>query len=268
MRIALLTDGITPYVVGGIQRHSALLTQHLAGLGAHIDLYHSDCGSGRRNEARTLQGFPLDGRERITNHFVDYPTPRSFPGHFIADSLALSQRFFERYRKNPRADFIYAKSLTGWAFLKAKRGRVELPKIGVNAHGYEMFQRSPDLRAAIGNLLFRPFFRSISRRADAVFSYGGKITELLKSKVGVRPDRIIEIPTGVDANWIRAKVLPAHQPVRFVFLGRHERRKGIEELSETPPCLRICGRFHRSHPGKQPAEKGIREVSWTSHGSC
>src|ERR1035438_8513826 len=129
--------------------------------------------------------------------------------------MAFSQRLLVQYLKGPRADFIYAKGFTGWAFLKAKRQKVDLPKIGVNAHGYEMFQRAPDFRTGVANFVFRHYFRSISRRADVVFSYGGKITEILKSKVGVQSNRIIEIPTGVDANWIRVAVVPLHRPTRF-----------------------------------------------------
>ena len=40
MRIALLTDGIYPYVMGGMQRHSYYLAKYLARAGVHVDLYH------------------------------------------------------------------------------------------------------------------------------------------------------------------------------------------------------------------------------------
>jgi glycosyltransferase involved in cell wall biosynthesis len=266
MRIALITDGVSPYVVGGIQRHSALLAQHLARLGVQVDLYHTDCGNGHWNEARTLQGFPPDTRERITSYFVDYPAPQAFPGHYFVESLAFSQRLFEQYLKAPRADFIYAKGFTGWAFLKAKREKVDLPKIGVNAHGYEMFQRAPDFRTGVANFLFRHYFRSISRRADVVFSYGEKITEILKSRVGVSPDRIVEIPTGVDANWIRAEVVPVHRPVRFIFLGRYERRKGIEEISQVLRNSTFQRRFSMDFIGPIPEQHQLRMEGIKYHG--
>jgi glycosyltransferase involved in cell wall biosynthesis len=266
MRIALITDGVTPYVVGGIQRHSALLAQHLARLGVRVELYHTDCGSGHRDEACTLKGFPPDTKERITSHFVDFPIPHTFPGHYIVDSLAYSQRVLEQYLKGPRVDFIYAKSFTSWAFLKAKRKKVDLPKIVINAHGYEMFQRAPDLQTGMANFLFRPFFRSMSRRADVVFSYGGKITEILNSKVGVRPDRILEIPTGVDANWIRAGVVPVHRPVRFIFLGRHERRKGIEEISRTLRTFNFKGQFTVDFIGPIPIQHQLMMEGVKYHG--
>ena len=41
MKIALITDGVTPYVMGGMQRHSALLAQNLAKLGVEVHLFHT-----------------------------------------------------------------------------------------------------------------------------------------------------------------------------------------------------------------------------------
>ena len=40
MRLALLTDGVFPHVVGGIQKHSAHLARYLARAGAEVELHH------------------------------------------------------------------------------------------------------------------------------------------------------------------------------------------------------------------------------------
>ena len=40
MHIALLTDGIFPFVIGGIQKHSYYLVKYLAQEGIKVDLYH------------------------------------------------------------------------------------------------------------------------------------------------------------------------------------------------------------------------------------
>ena len=42
MRIALVTDGIYPYVMGGMQKHSYYLCKYLVKLGVEIDLYHTN----------------------------------------------------------------------------------------------------------------------------------------------------------------------------------------------------------------------------------
>ena len=41
MRIALLTDGIYPYVVGGMQKHSYNLAKYFSQQKIHVDLYHT-----------------------------------------------------------------------------------------------------------------------------------------------------------------------------------------------------------------------------------
>ena len=40
MKIALITDGIYPYVMGGMQKHSYFLAKYLAKNKIKIDLYH------------------------------------------------------------------------------------------------------------------------------------------------------------------------------------------------------------------------------------
>ena len=65
-----------------------------------------------------------------------------------------------------------------------------------------------------------------------MFSYGGKITNIIKS-IGVEANHIIEIPSGVEKDFIRFSISGDHGSLtKFVFLGRAERRKGIVELNE------------------------------------
>ena len=40
MKIALLTDGVFPYVNGGMQRHSYYLLKYFVKNKIHVDLYH------------------------------------------------------------------------------------------------------------------------------------------------------------------------------------------------------------------------------------
>ena len=41
MKIAFLSDGIYPFVVGGMQKHSFCLAKELVILGNQVDLFHS-----------------------------------------------------------------------------------------------------------------------------------------------------------------------------------------------------------------------------------
>jgi len=40
MRVALFTNGIWPYVIGGMQKHSYYLVKYFAMRGIEVDLYH------------------------------------------------------------------------------------------------------------------------------------------------------------------------------------------------------------------------------------
>ena len=45
MRIALLTDGLWPDTIGGMQKHSFYLAKYLALNGHHVDVYY--CANDR-----------------------------------------------------------------------------------------------------------------------------------------------------------------------------------------------------------------------------
>lgn len=220
--------------MGGIQRHTRMLAIEFARAGAHVSLLHSVREASQRLEAEALEGFPSDARARIRSYLVDYPAPRRFPGHYIGDSWRYSRRLLDRHQaERITADFIYAQGLTGLAFAVARRDYPrELPPVGVNQHGYEMFQRAADVRTWLQHRMLRPVFRNLARRADWVFSFPGGIRQIVERQCGVRPERIIELPNGIEKEWV-APALPSRPDRRgFVFIGRHERRKGLPELMQ------------------------------------
>jgi glycosyltransferase involved in cell wall biosynthesis len=232
MRIALITDGLHPYVMGGMQRHSTMLAQHLPAHGVELFMFHTAHSESAIAAARALDGFPLIAKSKIKHVLVVYPERGRLPGHYVVDNFRYSRRVLEAYLQlNQQFDFIYAKGLTGHAFVEAKKEGMALPPIGMKAHGYEMFQRAANLRVKLEHLLLRPSFAKLTRDSDFVFSYGGKISEILRERLQVAEERIIEIPTGIDPLWLLDSVRPAlANKRRFIFLGRYERRKGIEEL--------------------------------------
>jgi glycosyltransferase involved in cell wall biosynthesis len=240
MKVALLTDGITPYVIGGMQRHSFNLCRTLVNHGVYVDLYHCD---PQKRGARSLECFSEEERKHITSIVVDFPMMGNMPGHYIRESYEYSIRIYKEFSKRSLPDFIYAKGFTGWEMLNRKSKGTSLPPIGVNLHGYEMFQKQPDLKSRLqAALVLRPPAKFCMQHADYLFSYGGKITTLLQS-LGIPDKKIVSIPGGIGNEWMAGSVKPVHQPIRFLFVGRAERRKGIEELNA---AIRLLQKTHKN----------------------
>jgi glycosyltransferase involved in cell wall biosynthesis len=229
-KIALITDGIWPYVIGGMQKHSYYLCKYFAKNQVHVDLFHFNQSP---LDINALDVFTEEEKKYIHSTVVKFPDVANGFGHYIINSYRYSLDIYELIKdKLNDYDFIYTKGFTGWHILREKKKGVACPPIGVKFHGYEMFQRAPDLRSKVLQLLLlRKPVKEISNLADVVFSYGGKITDIIKS-IGVKPENIIELPSGVEESIVVSSVRPTSQKIKFVYLGRYERRKGIEELNK------------------------------------
>lgn len=230
MKIALITDGIAPYVIGGMQKHSFYLAKYFAKNHIYIDLIHFNNSEYNINQ---LDVFTEEEKKYINSIIISFPSSIRFPGHYIYNSYKYSCLAFNVIKQNLHSyDFIYTKGFSGWKLiLEKQKGKIKCCPVGVNFHGYEMFQIAPELKAKLRMYLLKPFVKKISQKADIVFSYGGKITQIIKS-IGVNPNQIIDIPSGVETEFISSDIA-SHQEsfTKFVFLGRAERRKGIIELN-------------------------------------
>jgi glycosyltransferase involved in cell wall biosynthesis len=268
MKIALLTDGIFPYVVGGMQRHSFYLCKYLAQQGHHVELYHMNQSS---LDSSKLDVFTPEERMYIRAFEVKFPSKGKSPGHYIRESYEYSRRVFKAFKENSSdVDFIIAKGFAGWELLHQKKEKgFRCAPVGLNFHGYEMFQRQPSFLSALqAKFLLQTPVKYNVKQADFLFSYGGKITPIIKS-LGVADKRIIEIPSGISPEWITDKLKPASNVRKFVFVGRCERRKGIEELVKVLTELRrnLTAGFEFHFIGPVPDKKKIKDTRIFWHGS-
>jgi len=267
MRIALITDGIWPYVIGGMQKHSYFLCKYFAKNGIYIDLVHFNNSTF---DISLLEFFSEEEKKFITPVIVNLPVSKKFPGHYIYNSYLHSKLIFEALKeKLKHYDFIYAKGFAGWYLINAKhKGEIKCCPIGVNFHGYEVLQPAPTFKVKIQQMLFlkNPIIK-LSKKADVVFSYGGKITELIK-QIGVKSANIIEMPSGIEADSLAAEIKPCDEIKHFLFIGRYERRKGIEELTRAIALLlkEKTRPFEFHFIGNIPEEKKLLNSNVFYHG--
>ena len=247
LHVALLADGVYPYRLGGIQRHTRMLAIHFAKAGVQVTLLHSADTPELRARAEALDDFPAEARPRIRSLVVVPPKAGRYPGHYLNDCRAYSRVLLNRYREaKVGADFVYAQGLTGIAFGAARRqSATDLPPVGVNQHGYEMFQRVADLRSWLEQFVLRGQVVSLDRSADVVFTFPRRIREIIERRCKVPAERLVEVPNAIDGSWIVTDRPAPTAKRRFLFIGRHERRKGVPELLEAIAPLRAPGvEFH------------------------
>ena len=227
LRILFLSDGMHPFVLGGMQKHSYSLCEQLLKAKARLTIFHA-----------LPQGTEID-RDQIDTIFgknENKPEIRSFyfpqgdklPGHYVRDNIRLSHEYYEAAKTNlDQFDMIYGQGFTAYAFIKSRCN----PPVFINFHGYEMFQKAADIRSKAEHLLLRKNVKWMSRNADYVFSFGARIKEIL-NQLSVPEEKQIEFPLGISKSWLVSEISPNRETRTFVFVGRYERRKGIQELNQ------------------------------------
>jgi len=267
MKVLLLTDGIAPFVIGGMQRHSANLAKYLTLAGVDVTLVH--CVSKNKDiptEENVNESLFSGGHKLNEIIGLKFPQVGKAPGHYLKESYQYSEIIFEKVKEKLEVyDFIYAKGFSAWKLLYEKTKGLSMPPVGIKFHGYEMFQKSPSFRAKIERLFLRKPVKWNTLNADYVFSYGANINDLIK-ELGVNENKIIDVPSGIDDSWIRESTLTVNKPVKFVFLGRYERRKGVEELSEVLKDIIQSENLEFHFIGPIPMDKQIDNSRICYHG--
>ena len=260
MKIALISDGIYPYVIGGMQKHSSSIGVELVKLGYSVDLYHFVLKGSSIPTTDEVNRFHFNSTKGFNKTYCLYfPTSIRFPGHYLWNSYRYSKSVFETIKKNNASyDLIYSKGFSSWRLLKKRKELRIKPKIGVKFHGYEMYQYAPSLKIKFQHIMLRQFVKKINQKADYVFSYGGKITNIIKD-LGVPNNKIIEIPSAINKSWLYEKKLNISKSIKFLFVGRFERRKGIDEINKAIlnlPINNLDIEFH--FIGSIPAKNQIK----------
>lgn len=231
MKICLLTDGIAPYVTGGMQRHSFNLCNELLKQEHEVTLVHCVYGKSslpKKEEVNEL----FENSKHLNLHTLRFPESSGMPGHYIKESYQYSLAIISLLKdKLPLFDLIYVKGFSGWGLLQQrKKGILKTCPILINFHGLEMFQAPASFGERLKSYLLKSPAKWNLKEADYCISYGGKITSLL-NRIGIPSTKIMVIPGAVsDSTLLERRNLPVNS--KFLFVGRYERRKGIEELMQ------------------------------------
>ena len=241
MKVLFLTDGVYPFSIGGMQKHSLLLAAHLAEAGIQLDVVH--CGGKGYSGNAFRSGFSNKANENLHEIFVEFPKFRKIPGHYIRENREYSKRIYNKVAAQlQQYDLIYAQGFTGYYFIKKKKQGVHRLPVFVNLHGFEMFQFAPDFKVRLQYVLLKKEARYHLHHADFIYSFGGKIDDILYAE-NVPETKVLRQSNGIDKDWLTDEIRK-HNVRSFVFIGRNERRKGVFELTE---AIRLfCSHYENS----------------------
>lgn len=270
MKILLLSDGIPPFVMGGMQKHTLNLCKFLVLAGHEVTLAHCVDHNAEQPEESEVLGAIFgseDANENFKQLCFNFPPPGKIPGHYVKSSKLYSKQIFDALEHQIDAfDFIYVQGFVGDAFYGRKSAFKA--KVGVNFHGLEMFQKQADFKSKLQSKLLTKTVREHLRNADFVFSLGGELTKIIELQ-GVEKNRIVELSNAVDDSWLNKDVFieESMDELKFLFVGRFERRKGVEELSEAiETFLEQNQSCTFEFVGPIPSEKKIKHDRVIYHG--
>jgi glycosyltransferase involved in cell wall biosynthesis len=267
MKVLLLTDGIFPFSMGGMQKHSTYLATYLTKNNVEVELVHCvDASQKIPTNAEVAIQLGISENNITVIHF---PKSITFPGHYIFNSWKYSLLIYETFKNRLNEfDAIYSQGFTAWALLKFTKNN-KRPKIIVNLHGVEMFQEGFSFKEKIQKGLLKIAANYVLKQADIVQSLGGKLTPILRQIT--RKNNVIECGIGIDEKWlIKQEVLnqkSPSRPIRFIFIGRYEKRKGIEVLNSVLLDLKnqkVNFEIHFIGPIQEPLQ--IKDSRFVYHG--
>ena len=238
MHVLFLADGLFPFVVGGMQKHSTMLIKHLSPLVDQITV----CTCGVINAAppsnQELLNELVTTKDNLEVRSCTYEDRGHLPGHYLRANRKLSQTFLDLAGDLSQYDCIYAQGLTGNAFLGKH------PRLMVNLHGLNMFQSSFSWKEELGKWAMRPLFRKQIQQTWKAVSLGGKLSDILFEN-GAKREQVVVLPNGVDDFWWDSpRARRNNAGIRFLMVGRNDPAKGYHVLEAALNLMQEAVEIH------------------------
>lgn len=224
LHVALCTDGVFPHALGGMQRHSRLLAEHLARTGkVKLTVLHP-------------HAVPLfDPVLGITEvHVPDIDTER----FYLRELWHYSGRV-ARELDRLKPDVVLSQGFSVWKGMERYSDRLVL-----HPHGLEMFQGMSTKERVLG-APFRLALRYMARRSARVVSLGGMLTATLEKLVQGSRSRVVVVPNAVELPPDPSPYPYSSGALRLFFVGRFAFNKGIDVLMEVAKRLEAEGHGDR-----------------------
>ncbi len=239
-RIVYVTDGFSPYVVGGMQ---AVARRHL------------ECLYQKGYEVVSISSGP-DGEARLAKD--DLPWENCFipwPGRTLWQSLSPWRYVYDLRRFSAevlkiidriKPDCIYSEGPLVDAYLQ--RPVMHRRPVIFHPHGLGMFQHPGKLDMYweyLKSWPMRGLMHRHARLADLVVSQSerGPLFRIVHHRLGVEKHRIAFLPNAVPEDYPLVEAQRFGRPEgRFLFIGRNEARKGL------PLLLDAFAKLRRNNP--------------------
>ncbi|MEO8590185.1 MAG: glycosyltransferase family 4 protein [Flavobacteriales bacterium] len=222
LHVAICTDGVFPHAMGGMQRHSRLLAEHLAKSGrVRLTVLHP-------HEVGVFD--PAFGIDEV--HVAPIDTDRIY----LRELWKYSGRVGEELDRL-RPDVIFSQGFCVWQGITRYSDRLI-----VHPHGLEMFQ-GLSFKERVMGAPFRALLRYVVRRSSVVVSLGGKLTALLQGVTRGSKCRVVVIPNAVDMPDGPTIYPVEATPLRLLFVGRFAFNKGLDVLLSVARRFDVEGRL-------------------------
>lgn len=237
--VIFCTDGIFPYQIGGMQRHSRLLIEELSKFDVQIVVVHPHEGEKIFSNSNIIE-YSIRGIDKQKN--------------YLKECYRYSKDVFKIIQKYPNY-VIYSQGLSVWYNVRKLSERLV-----VNPHGLEPFQ-SFGIKNKLVAIPFKIIFQHIFRKSKYIISLGGKLSEILSKYLS--KSKIAEIPNAINFfENSSAKQFENKSTTKFLFVARFSHNKGIHVLTEAIKQLNLEGfqeKIHFTLAGEGPLYNEVKK---------